>query len=72
MVKTESDDNPPFRKDSADFKKLLLLLKDGKVKPTDKPATVKDRFPQYFGKYTATKFRLQWNNAKNMLGTNCK
>ena len=63
---------PPFRKDSKEFKKLVTLIQKGKVKPTDAPATVKAQYPQVFGKFTTTQFRSQWNNAKNMLGMNCK
>ena len=73
MAKSSAEPKPPpFRKDSKEFKKLVTLLQKGKVKSTDAPASVKAKYPDVFGKFTTTQFRSQWNNAKNMLGMNCK
>ena len=73
MAKTSTEPKlPPFWKDSKEFKKLVTLIQKGKVKPTDAPASDKAQYPQIFGKFTTTQFCSQWNNAKNMLGMNCK
>ena len=73
MAKSSAEPKPPpFRNDSKEFKKLVSLIQKGKVKPTEAPASVKAKYPDVFGKFTTTQFRSQWNNAKNMLGMNCK
>ena len=53
-----------FRKDSKDYKALLLLMKKGSVKPTDQPASVNSKYKDKFGKYSLNQFRCQYNNAK--------
>lgn len=71
MAKTGTDDDrkpPPFKKDSADFRRLLRLFRSGKIKATDKPSSVKERFHQHFGKYASNAFRSQFHNAKSIAG----
>ena len=72
--KSKEKDNKDgqFKKDSREFKKLLMTLKEGKAKFTEKPVSVKNRYPKCFGRFTTTQFRSQWNVAKNVLGANCK
>ena len=70
MAKTNKENE--FKKDSPEFKFLLKMIQSGKAKASEKPLSVKNRFPEQFGRFTATQFRSQWNNAKNMLGANCK
>ena len=72
----KADITTPFKKDSTDFKKLVVLVKTGNVSINDRPTAVRSKHMEFFGKYTATQFRLQWANAKtlagNLLGMYCR
>jgi hypothetical protein len=60
-----------FTKDSPEFKKMLEMLLSGEVKATDQPASVRSKYPDIFGKFTASQFRSQWHNAKAMAKREC-
>ena len=60
----------PFRKDSADFKKLVVLIRTANVSIHDTPSSVRNKHMDIFGKYTPVQFRSQWHNARNLAGAN--
>ena len=62
----------PFRQDSKEFATLVTLLKKGKVKPTDQPASVRSKYSQHFAKFTAAQFRAQYSKAKGLVAGNSK
>jgi hypothetical protein len=59
-----------FRQDSKEFKKLLKLFKDGKIKSTDQPASIRSKYIDVFEKFTATQFRSQFHKARQLAGIN--
>lgn len=61
-----------FRQDSKDFKFMLKLFRNGKIKASDAPASVRAKFPSKYGKYTTGQFRSQFNKAKGMAGIQCR
>ena len=59
-----------FRQDSKDFKFLLNEFKKGRIKPSDKPASVRKQYGDRYEKYTTGQFRSQFNKAKAIAGGN--
>jgi hypothetical protein len=61
-----------FRQDSKEFKKLLKLFQDGKIKPKEQPASICSKYVDIFGKFTPTQFRSQFHKARSLAGMTCK
>jgi hypothetical protein len=68
----EKKKSPPFKQDSKEFKMLVKLFQNGKIKPSEQPAAVRSKYVDTFGKYTATQFRSQYSKARNFAGCNRK
>ena len=59
----------PFRftQDTEEYKLLKKLMKEGSVKPSDRPSDIKDRY-EIFAKIPTNSFRSQFNKLKGLLG----
>jgi hypothetical protein len=62
----------PFKQDSREFKFLVKLFQDGKIKPSEQPASVQSKYLNVFGQFTASQFCSQYSKARNFAGVNCK
>jgi hypothetical protein len=62
----------PFKQDSREFKFLVKLFQDGKIKPSEQPASVRSKYVDVFGRFTASQFRSLYSKARNFAGVNRK
>ncbi len=74
MAKTKEKEavSCQFRKDSKEFKKLLWLFQNGKIKKTDQPAAIRSKYIDVFSKFTTSQFRSQFHKARSLAGINRK